>query len=91
MNNDSTSPTQRKEVLVIERFISDDVNYEIKNKNHNWRDISDPEHVYSLKALLADGYVIVNTAVSTSRCCSHSGYASAQDHTILTLIKTFVQ
>ena len=86
MNSKEDKPRTVK--LIIERYLCGDVKDELK-KPHLWIDVADPRKDYMLSKLLEDGYTIENVALSTSRCCSKDGYHNEQDHTILTLTKTF--
>ena len=79
-----------KERLVIERLCmagdSTDLSYQLKKAK--WYDMSNWDTTYDLSKLLEDGWTIIDTSVSTARCCSQHGYAQKQDHTILILEKT---
>lgn len=82
-----------KQILVIERFIEVDIgDYTLEQKcreiKYNyWYNIANHDEYYLLKDLFDNGWQIKDTVVSTSICCSQSGYTRKQDHTILTLEK----
>lgn len=82
---------RKKEIMVVERLIeigdSDDtVEKRLRHPNNTyWYDIANHEKYYKLETLLAEDWTIKDTVVSTSICCSQSGYTRKQDHTILTL------
>lgn len=82
---------RKKEIMVVERLIEidngdDTVEKRLRHPNYTyWYDIVNHEKYYRLETLLAEGWVIKDTVVSTSICCSQSGYTRKQDHTIVTL------
>lgn len=81
------------EVLVVERiiecsgstFLKSALRYEEHKK---WQDISNYKVTYDLTELFNQGWVIVDTAVSSSISISPSGTSHRIDHTILTLKRT---
>ena len=79
-----------KQRLVVERIVecgdSSSINKMLENKAY-WYNIANHSHYYDLDKLLNEGWIIVDTTVSTARCCSQSGYTQRQDHTILILEK----
>ena len=88
LRNEETEPIRQQ--LVIERFVESTGSTFLKDGikyDRKWYDISDPKTTYDLAELIKDGWVIMNTAVSTALSTSHSGYDRRLDHTILTLEK----